>query len=730
MDAQTFQAREAGPRRGPRVTVLTAAYNAEPYIAQCIESIFSQTFADFELIVVDDASTDRTPEILARYHDPRLRLVRNERNLGVVGARNRGMAMARGELIAPFDADDVSLPTRLARQVMFLDASPSTALVGTGTFYLEQGVTRPGRSVYGTSPMMLRWLLHVGNPFGHSTLMYRASTVASLGQFLLDEYRYAEDFEFCHRVMRVGQLGFINEPLLLYRRHPGGVSVQHEAQMVAQSCRVLTAAYRPWFGAEADTLAAFVITYLFGRKPPLDSRTLTQVGAVLNRLLEAFLAHNPVDPNDRADIVGQASALWWDVVRSSVRSGFMGAHLVPPPPFVAHRGPGLTSAAVSTMSGLVPYKQTMLPRIRNLEQAVGPRPIAAPATTQLSGVTYRTVPPDPERPATLFVVIDTEAEFDWSAPFDRALTNVTAMRAVERGQAVFDRYGLRPIYVADYAVLSQEEGYRPLQAIYDRGGCEVGAHLHPWITPPFEEELSVHNSYAGNLPVELERRKLRVLLDQFRATFGFDARFFKAGRYGVGPNTMALLAESGICVDLSVIPGRDLSPHGGPDFRAFTSAPQSVLDGRIACLPMTRGQTGVLAGRPTGVGGLLKTRLAKRASLPGILSRLHLLETATLTPEGVPARTQIALIHTMLAQKQRQLVLHYHSPSLAPGFTPYGQTEDDVNRIVRRLEKVCCEFIERLGGVPGDPQDLLPPEHRTLTPAAQRVVQAWEQPAL
>ena len=695
----------------PRVSVVTPAYNAAPYLAQAIGSILGQTFTDLELIVVDDASTDATAAILAGYHDPRLRVVRNDRNLGVVGSRNRGMAMVRGEFVAPFDADDVSLPTRITKQVAFFDRNPETVLIGTATRYLEHGEVRPGKRVHDTGTAMVRWLLHVTNPMGHSTLMYRTSAVRALGEFMIEEYFYAEDFEFCHRLLTQGEVGFLNEPLLLYRRHAQAVSIKHEAVMQRHAAKVLERLYQPWLGDEGRRAAELVTRLCFERRAPGSVMVLDEFGRLLGRLTDGFFATYATTPGERVAILQHASSLWWSSARLAVRNGITGALRADPPPFAAPGGLAASDRVLSTVTGLVPWKRKIATTLRSAWHATTPPP-EAPGETVLDGVLYRPAPVDPDRPATLYVVVDCEAEFDWDKPFDRNLSAVTALKSVERGQAIFDQYGLRPVYVTDYAVVSQPEGYLPLLAIHDRGACSLGIHLHPWINPPFTEELSVYNSYAGNLPIELEREKLQTLILAFTNAFGFPPRFFKAGRYGVGPHTLALLAEAGIRVDFSVIPGRDLSSTGGPDFREFDSAARLAVDGQVLCLPMTRERTGPLA-RFRSVGRVVNG-LGKAVPLGGVLSRLRLMESVTLTPEGETTEQQIALIRAMLSRGQRQFVLHYHSPSLAPGFTPYGNTAAQADEIVGRLDTVCRYFFEVVGGVPGNPNDLLPMAEREV----------------
>ena len=249
-------------------------------------------------------------------------------------------------------------------------------------------------------------------------------------------------------------------------------------------------------------------------------------------------------------------------------------------------------------------------------------------------------------------------------------------------------------------------------------GARSAPTCTPGPTPPFSEALSTRNSFAGNLPPELEEEKFTNLLDAIRTNLHLTPRFFKAGRYGVGPNTMAMVARHGIAVDLSIMPGRTLAPQGGPDFHHFDTTRRSLLDGQLTSLPMTRGPIGLMAPWGASLSWPMYAPLAEKLHLPGILARLGLLETVTLTPEGETARQQITLIRTMVSRRHACFVLHYHSPSLAAGFTPYAQTQAEADLIVERLDTVCRFFFDEMGGVPGYPQDLLPPALRTPHAAA------------
>src|ERR1039457_4802694 len=122
----------------PRVSVVMGAYNGERFIRTAIESILNQTFRDFELIVIDDCSTDSTPQILREFNDDKLRVVRNERNLGIAETLNNGIAVARGEYVALQDHDDISLPARLECQVAFLDRNTQVGMVGSGCSVIDE----------------------------------------------------------------------------------------------------------------------------------------------------------------------------------------------------------------------------------------------------------------------------------------------------------------------------------------------------------------------------------------------------------------------------------------------------------------------------------------------------------------------------------------------------------------------------------------------------------------
>jgi len=307
----------------------------------------------------------------------------------------------------------------------------------------------------------------------------------------------------------------------------------------------------------------------------------------------------------------------------------------------------------------------------------------------------------------LLVIVDTEEEFDWHAPFGRTNTSVTSMQAQYRIQNIFRRYGVRPTYVMDYPVASQPMGFEPLREWHDSGECLIGAHLHPWVNMPFEEEVNDVNSYPGNLPPDLERRKLEILTETITRNFSHRPSIYKAGRYGLGPHTFSTLTEMGYQIDLSPVPYNDMRPKHGPDFRNIRAAPYWIgKPGGLLTVPLSSGFFGPLGAYGAAINRYLELPVSRLLHLRGILSRAGLFEYSILTPEGVDTSEHIRLTRAMIAQGRRVFCLTYHSPSLAPGNTDYVRTGADLDRFLAGIERYLDFFLNRLNGIASDPISL------------------------
>jgi hypothetical protein len=317
----------------------------------------------------------------------------------------------------------------------------------------------------------------------------------------------------------------------------------------------------------------------------------------------------------------------------------------------------------------------------------------------------------------LIVAIDTEAEFDWNGPFLRSQTSVSNVRNQHIAQEIFDQFGVRPVYLVDYAVATQVEGYLPLREIRESNRCEIGAHLHPWITPPFEEPLSNRTSFSQNLPAALQKEKLSRLTDAIVSNLRTRPICYRAGRYGVGEEIANILYSLDYTVDMSVQPGIDMRHHDGPDFR---KTPNSVYwfgtRDPLLEIPATSGFVGLLAypGLPTSVGVQIYKQIARRrlnrlGSL-GIFARMHLLERIPLTPEGVTLSELRRVTTALLSRGQRVFVFSYHSSSLLPGNTEYVQSGSELSQFLARIAGYLEFFMAECGGesmTPGELRDNL-----------------------
>lgn len=282
----------------PVVSVILPAFNAGPFVEAAVRSILVQTFRDFELILVDDGSTDGTGDILRRLagEDSRIRLVQRE-NRGLVASLNEGLALARGKYIARMDADDISAPTRFERQVAYLEANHDVVLVGVRVWSMPSERWR-GRVISGRREVS--WGLYFYCDVAHPGVMFRADIARIHGLRYDPEYDWAEDYRLWFEVAGYGFLDNLPQPLLFYRRHPGAVSRVHAERQQTLTRRLQAMQFQRRFGVDlADVLTAEPYVWAM---------------AVRDRLF-ASPAYAGVAADDRAAI--HAAFQWW-----SARFGF------------------------------------------------------------------------------------------------------------------------------------------------------------------------------------------------------------------------------------------------------------------------------------------------------------------------------------------------------------------------------------------------------------------------
>ena len=211
----------------PKVTVLMPACNAGKYIAEAIHSVLAQSYADFELLVVDDGSSDETPAVVRQFRDPRIRLLEQKKE-GISAALNAGLQAARGIYIARFDADDICLPRRLERQVMFLDGHPAYLVVGSDAEYIsENGEHLFNFRCTGHTNREIIGNLYRYCPFIHSAVMYRKEAILRTGGYSRHAHNF-EDYLLWVQLLKHGKCCNLPEPLIKVRINPSSATIDEK----------------------------------------------------------------------------------------------------------------------------------------------------------------------------------------------------------------------------------------------------------------------------------------------------------------------------------------------------------------------------------------------------------------------------------------------------------------------------------------------------------------------
>ncbi|MCT0209044.1 glycosyltransferase [Synechococcus sp. CS-1332] len=210
--------------RAPRVSILLPVYNGISFLKAAVESVLSQTYFDYELIILDDGSTDGSSSVLSTLSDSRIRLIRQD-NIGLAATLNRGISVARGTYVARQDQDDLSHPDRLALQVAYMDAHQDCVLVGSWAQIMEVDRLVERFHRHPVDEPTLRYQLLFNNPFVHSSVLLRRSALQQVGGYTTDPARQPpEDYELWSRLSRIGAVANLDEILLVYREIPGSMS--------------------------------------------------------------------------------------------------------------------------------------------------------------------------------------------------------------------------------------------------------------------------------------------------------------------------------------------------------------------------------------------------------------------------------------------------------------------------------------------------------------------------
>ncbi len=206
------------------VTVLMPVYNGENYLKEAIESILKQSHTEFELLIINDGSTDLTENIILSYTDPRIRYIKNQKNIGLIDTLNLGFDVAKGKYIARMDADDISHPLRLEKQISFLEVNGDVGILGTAFTYIgdkEESVTHPEKHE------TIRFASLFYNPFCHPSVMIRKEIMDGNQLKFKKKYIHAEEYKLWTELLSKTKGHNLKDNLIFYRSHPTQVSQIH-----------------------------------------------------------------------------------------------------------------------------------------------------------------------------------------------------------------------------------------------------------------------------------------------------------------------------------------------------------------------------------------------------------------------------------------------------------------------------------------------------------------------
>ena len=291
-----------GEASSPLVTVLMPIYNCEAFVADAVESILGQTFRDFEFLIIDDGSTDRGVEIVEEYGDSRIRLVRNEGQIELIRTLNRGLELARGKYIARMDADDISLPERLERQVAFMEANPDIG--ACGTWVVTMGDREGEIWGYPESSEEIRCRLLFGAAIAHPTVCMRRDAFARHRLQFDEAYPHAEDYELWSRASEAFPLANLASVLLRYRTHAGSVSRQHHDGQEATVKRIHRERLSR-LGLTPTEEELFIHRWVSTGGPAGEILPLSDTGSWLEKLLHANEAHERYPRPDFEQLLGR-----------------------------------------------------------------------------------------------------------------------------------------------------------------------------------------------------------------------------------------------------------------------------------------------------------------------------------------------------------------------------------------------------------------------------------------
>jgi glycosyltransferase involved in cell wall biosynthesis len=280
----------------PRVSVVMPVYNGERFLSPAIESILNQTFKDFEFIIVDDGSTDASSAIIDKYAqaDNRIRAI-HQPNQGIVPALNRACHLSTSKYIARMDADDISLPERLEKQVKFLEAHPGVGIIGSWVRFINEENHVWHEVRFPTNPVLVEWTLPFYSPLAHPAVMMRRSAIAPLGFY---KNWPVEDYELWCEACFTTQIANIPDVLFHYRRWEESLSSRTSERGEKRSDEIVQKLLSRRLGEPIDIQIAHYIR-LFTMEPLPSAEAVQKTASVIRQIRKIFLSNAAYPDSDQ-----------------------------------------------------------------------------------------------------------------------------------------------------------------------------------------------------------------------------------------------------------------------------------------------------------------------------------------------------------------------------------------------------------------------------------------------
>lgn len=294
----------------PRVTVLMAVYNGEAYLRDAIDSVINQTFKDFEFLIIDDGSTDTSLKIIQSYSDPRIKLVRNRRNMRIIYTLNRGLRLAKGDYIARMDADDIAFLDRLDKQVSFMDENPDIGISGTWTRIFANSKIISKTIAEPVSHEEIRCKLLFSNSFQHPSVIIRRAFLEKYDLRFDDKFLHVEDYELWVRASMKFRLANIPKVLLYYRYHGSQIGRRFEGEQINFGDKVRQEALRLNFSWELNEKEKSIYREICNLKLEVSDTFLDESGEFLLQILRKNAQSKIFSQN----ILGSTCARQWFIL--------------------------------------------------------------------------------------------------------------------------------------------------------------------------------------------------------------------------------------------------------------------------------------------------------------------------------------------------------------------------------------------------------------------------------